>query len=196
MLNTAQPGTIRVLHSLPLVIWMKPWQLSTRQQPLLDRPVADILLDRVDADEIVDLVAVAAVLARRRADAAHDGGKRIGLDHAVEGVLLPRHAGDRRLVHAARDGEPAADVVARRAAALARRRAMHVGRALVGVVGLEDLGRQVVPFPGRLAVLEAAETSAWSDRQRRSSPSSPQDAVKAAHVVPRRVPRPASNRSA
>ena len=140
---------------------------------VLDRPVADILLDRVDADEIVDLVAVAAVLARRRADAAHHGGKRIGLDHAVEGVVLPRHAGDRRLVHAARDGEPAADVVARGAAALAGRRAMDVGRALVGVVGLEDLGRQVAPTPTASCRSRSGETSAFSDRLLRSLPSSP-----------------------
>ena len=106
--------------------------------PVLDRPVADILLDRVDADEVVDLVAIAAVLAGRRADAAHDRGKRIGLDHAVEGVVLPRHAGDRRLVHAARDGEPAADVVARWATALAGRRAMDVSRALVGYSDFEN----------------------------------------------------------
>ena len=114
---------------------------------VLDRPIADILLDRVDADEVVDLVAVAAVLARRRADAAHHRRERIGFDHALEGVFLPRHAGDRRLVHAARDGEPAANVVPRRAAALAGRRAMDIGRALVGAVRLEDLFGQVGPIP-------------------------------------------------
>ena len=34
---------------------------------MLDGPVADILLDAVDADEVVDLVTVAAILARRGA---------------------------------------------------------------------------------------------------------------------------------
>ena len=70
---------------------------------------------RVDADEIVDLVAVAAVFAGRRADAAHHRREGVGLDHALESVFLPVHVLDRRLFDAARDVQPAADVVARRA---------------------------------------------------------------------------------
>ena len=150
------------------------WQ----RDPVLDRPVADILLDRIDADEVVDLVAVAAVLARGRADAAHHRGKGIGFDHAVEGVLLPGRAGHGRLVHAAGDRKPAADVVAGRATPLARRRAVHVGRALVGTVGLKDLvvrsshSHAVLPFSKRRKVSLVGRT-------RRSCPSSPQDAVEA-----------------
>ena len=124
---------------------------------MLDGPVADILLDAVDADEVVDLVAVAAILARRGADAAHHRRERIGFHHALERIFLPCHARDRRLVHAARDGEPAANVVPGWAASLAGRRAMNIGRALVGAVRLEDLFRQAGPIPHAVAVLEAAE---------------------------------------
>ena len=56
-----------------------------------------ILLDRVDADEVFDFVAVAAVLAGRRAHAAHHGREGVGIGGAAEGVLLPRHP-DRRLL--------------------------------------------------------------------------------------------------
>ncbi len=113
-------------------------------QSVLEGVMADEVFDRVDADEVVDLVAIAAVLARRRADEPHEHGKRIGFDHALEGVFLPLHARDRRLVHAARDRQPAANVVARGTGGLTRRGALDVGRALVGVIALEDLLRQVL----------------------------------------------------
>ncbi len=50
--------------------------------------VADELFDGIDADEILDVVAVAAVLAGRRADAAHHGRERVGLGGAAEGVFF------------------------------------------------------------------------------------------------------------
>ena len=159
---------------------------------ILDRPVADILLDRVDADEIVDLVAVATVLAGRGAHAAHRGRERIGGDHALEGVLLPRHAGDRRLVHAARDLQPAANVMPGRATALARRRAMHVGRALVGLVGLENLCGQIDRIPHALAVLETAMRRLGIGGlvvHRRLLTPQRQQAAAARHILP-----PVSNR--
>ncbi len=123
-------------------------------QLVLDGPFAEEMLDRVDADEILDLVAVAARFAGRRADAAHHRGQRIGLGQAAPGVLLPRHAG-RRLLDAAHDVEVAADVLARGACALARRRALDVGRALVRVIGVEDF-----LLPGQrlgVTVFEAAK---------------------------------------
>jgi len=75
------------------------------------------VLDRVDADVVLDLVAVAAGLARRGADATHHRGKRVGLGEAAEGVLLPAHlrlavGAERRLLDAADDVEVAADVLA------------------------------------------------------------------------------------
>ena len=121
-----------------------------------DRPLADVMLDGVDADKVIDLVAIAAVLARRRADATHDRRKGIAFDHAGEGILLPGHFGIGRLIEAAGDGKPSANVVARWAAALAWWRTVHVGRALVGVVGLEDPLLQIRPVPRRLAVLVTA----------------------------------------
>ena len=124
---------------------------------MLDGPIADILLDAVDADEVVDLVAVAAILARRGADAAHHRRERIGFHHALERIFLPRHAGNWRLGHATRNGEPAANIVPGWAAPLAGRRAVNIGWALVGAVRLEDLFRQAGPIPHAVAVLEAAE---------------------------------------
>ena len=109
-----------------------------QREAMFQRVVADELLDGVDADMVLDLVAIAAVLARRRAHAPHDRRERVGLDQSVEGVFLPRHLA-RRLLDAARDIEPATDILAGGTAALARRRAVDVGRALVRGVGDEDL---------------------------------------------------------
>ncbi len=108
-----------------------------QRQPVFERVVADMMLHRIDADEALDLVAVTAVLAQRRTDAAHDGGKRIGLGDALEGVFLPRHA-HRRLLDAARDVQPAANILAGRAAPLTGRRPVYIGRALIGFIGDEN----------------------------------------------------------
>ena len=119
-----------------------------------DGVFAEEVLDRVDADEVFHLVAVAARFTGCRADAAHDGGEGVGLGQAAEGVFLPLHAG-RRLLDAAHDVQVTADVLARGAAALAGRRALDVGRALVRVVGVEDL---LLPGTRRgVAVLVAPE---------------------------------------
>ncbi len=131
--------------------------------------MADEMFDRVDADVIVDLVAIAAVLARRRADEPHDGGKRIGFDHAQKSVFLPFHARDRWLFHAARDRQPAANVVPRGARGLTGRRAHDVGRALVGVIGLENLLAQVLVIPWELAALEIDGRCALGPEPFRSS---------------------------
>ena len=130
-------------------------RLGRRERELVrDRVLAEEVLDRVDADVVLDLVAVAAGLARRRADAAHHRRERVRLGQPAPGVFLPRHA-RRRLLDAAHDVEVAADVLARRAAALARRRRLDVGRALVRPARLEDL---VAPrLPLRVAVAIAAE---------------------------------------
>ena len=108
------------------------------------RVVADELLDRVDADEVLHLVAVAAFLAGCRADPAHDGGEGIGIGRAAEGVFLPGHAG-RRLLDATHDLQPAADVLPGRAASLAGRGAVYVGRALVGRIFIEDVLAPALP---------------------------------------------------
>ena len=93
------------------------------------------------------LVAVAAVLTGRRADPAHHGREGVGIGGAAEGVLLPGHAG-RRLLLLAHDGEPAADVLTRGAAALAGRGLVDIGRTLVGVVPAKIFSG-TDPTPGR-----------------------------------------------
>ena len=120
---------------------------------LLQRIVADVLLDRVDANVVFHGVAIAAGLAGRRAHPPHHRGKRIGGGRAAERVLLHARALG-RLLHPAHDVEPAADVLPRRTARLAGRRLVHVGRALVGFVGREDLFPRRSPFV--VAVLESA----------------------------------------
>ena len=120
-----------------------------------DRVVAQKMFDRIDADEVLHLVAVAARLAGGRADPAHDGRKRIGFGQAPERVLLPLHSRG-RLLDAAHDVEVTADVFTGRATALARRGALDVGRAFMRMVGVEDLllpGARLV-----VAVLVAAKS--------------------------------------
>jgi hypothetical protein len=64
----------------------------------------------------------------------------------------------RRLFDAAHDVQPAADVLARGAARLAGRGLVHVGRALVGLVGGEDARLQGGPFLVAVLVLAEGET--------------------------------------
>ena len=123
-----------------------------------DGSVADELLHGVDPDEVLHLVAVAAVLARRRAHPAHLRRERVGVGRATERVLLPAHA-VRRLLQPPHHLEPAPDVLPGGAASLARRGAVHVGRALVGVVGVEDSGLEIRPVV--VAVAELAEGVAF-----------------------------------
>ncbi len=125
-----------------------------------DGVLAEIVLDGVDADVVFDLVAVAAGLAGRRADAAHHRREGIGFGQAAPGVFLPRHdrlavRADGRLLDAAHDVQIAADVLAGRAATLAGRRRLDVGRALVGIAGLED--DFLLALPLGVAVLVATE---------------------------------------
>lgn len=112
--------------------------------------VADVLLDGVDADEVLELVAVAAVLTGGGADPAHHGGEGIGVGGTAEGVFLPVHPLRRQFLLAS-DGQPAANVLAGRAATLAGGRFVHIGGTLVRGILDEDLFGQVIP--GVLAVL-------------------------------------------
>ena len=113
-------------------------------QVVLDRVLAEEVLDRVDADVVLDLVAVAAGLAGCRADAAHDGGQRVGLGQAAPGIFLPGHdrlaiGADRGLFDATDDVQVAADVFAGRAGTLAGRRGLDVGRTLVCPARLKNI---------------------------------------------------------
>jgi len=122
-------------------------------EAVLQRIVPGILLDCVDADMVLDLVAVATVFAGRRTHPAHDSRHRVGVGQAIEGVFLPVHP-LRRLLDAARDVQPAADILAGRATALAGWCAMHISRTFVRLVGDEDF---LLPWPVLvIAVLEPA----------------------------------------
>ena len=122
------------------------------REALGDGVIADELLHGIDPHEVLDLVAIAAVLARRRTDPAHLRRERVGVGGAPKRVLLPAHALG-RLLQPPHHLEPAPHVLAGRAARLARRRTVHVGRALVGMVRLEDLRFQVRPAVIAVAVL-------------------------------------------
>ena len=126
---------------------------SLEGQSLLQGMVADELFNGVDADEVLDLVAVAAFLAGCRADPAHHRREGIGVGGATEGIFLPGNTG-RRLFDAAHDLQPATDVLARGTAALAGRGLVHVGGTLVGGVLVEDIVR-----PARVIVFAIAVTA-------------------------------------
>jgi hypothetical protein len=129
-------------------------------QVVRDRVFAEEVLDRVDADMVLDFIAVAAGFAGRRADTAHHRGEGVGFGQATPGVFLPGHerlavGADRGLFDPAYDVEVAANVFARGAGTLAGRRGLDVGRTLVAEAGLEDF---VLPaFDLYITVLVAAE---------------------------------------
>src|SRR3989344_2422217 len=75
-----------------------------------------------------------------------------------EAVSLPLHILG-RLLDAAHDVEPAADVFTGRAACLAGRGLVHVGRALVGGISREDTGLEGGPFLIAVLVLAERESS-------------------------------------
>jgi len=107
-------------------------------QTFLQGMVADELFDRIDANKVFDLVAVAAFLAGSRANATHHGGERVGRGGAPEGVFLPRHA-IRRFLDATHDLQPATDILTGRATSLAGRGFVYIGRTLVGGVLVENV---------------------------------------------------------
>ena len=80
-------------------------------QPVFQAIVTNKLFNRIDADILLDLVAVTTVFTRGRADSAHDGRKRIGIGHAVECVFLP-HGTLWRLLNTAHNVQPATNVLA------------------------------------------------------------------------------------
>ena len=89
--------------------------------PFLERHVAEEPLDGVDADRLVDVLAVAGVLARVIADAAVHGRHRVVADDDLPGLAV---AAGLRL------GEPGLHVLAGRAGVVAGRQAVDVERAL------------------------------------------------------------------
>ena len=124
-----------------------------------ERPLADEMLDRVDADEILDLVAVASGLAWRRAHPPHDRRERVRLGETAERVFLPGDA-RRRLLDAAHDVEPAANVLARGAATLTGRHRLDVGRAFVSMFPVKDLVLPALPFLVAIAVAAEGQLGA------------------------------------
>jgi hypothetical protein len=96
----------------------------------LDRLVAEEALDRVDADRLVDLGAIARAFARVIAHPSHHGGERIVLRQRAPGGFV---------VAFLRMEQPGLDVLARRTGVVAGRKAVDVDRARgaprTGVVG-------------------------------------------------------------
>ena len=126
---------------------------------VLERGISDVHFHRIDADIVIDFVAVAAILAGRRTDAAHHRRERIGVGGAAESIFLPGDA-FRGLFLLTHDRQPATNVLTRRTAALARRRLVDVGWAFVRSIFIEDLVGEAVPrvvavfktTPGELGV--------------------------------------------
>jgi len=130
-------------------------------QIVLDRVLAEVMLDRVDADVIFNLVAVASGFAWCRANATHHSGQRVGLGEATPGIFLYGHDGlaigtDGGLFDAAHDVQVTANVFAGRAGTLAGGGGLDIGRALMRPASLEDIVLQALELL-RFAVLELAE---------------------------------------
>jgi len=118
------------------------------------------VLDRVDADMILNHIPVAAGFARCGADSAHHAGERIGFGEATEGIFLPGHA-RWRLLDTARDVEIATNVFAGGTGTLAGRRGKHVFRTFMRPARLENdvlIGANVVM---RLAILITTPLNAF-----------------------------------
>ena len=102
---------------------------------LLQRQVAEEPLDRMDRDGAVEIGAVADALARVVADPPVDRGQRIVGDELTPRLLVPARLGVR---------EPGLDVLAGRAAGIARRQQIDVdGSALADRAGVGPSVQQV-----------------------------------------------------
>jgi hypothetical protein len=114
-------------------------------QLVLDGVLAEEVLDGVDADVVLDLalrlqpVSQGAGQTRPITEGKGLASVRRRQAYSCHGIDRLAVGADRRLLDAAHDVQVAADVLAGGAAALAGRRRLDVGRALVGVAGLEDL---------------------------------------------------------
>ena len=116
------------------------------------RRITDELFYRVNADKIIDVVAVTTVLTWCRTDPPHHGGKGVGFGGPAKRIFLPCHILRRRF-HTTNNLQPAADIFARRATALARRRAMNIGGTLVRVVRIKNVFLEVMPLVIPLFIL-------------------------------------------
>jgi hypothetical protein len=142
-----------------------PWRIE--RPPALDREVAEKALDRMDRDRAVELGAIADALARVVADAAVDRRQRVVRDELAPGVLVPAGLHVR---------EPGLDVLARRAAGVARRQQVDVdGPALAhrprARVPVQQIGeRSDVPCGTRHAShAHPARAASSADRRRRAA---------------------------
>ena len=134
MVGGRETGRAAADHRHTLAGLSRRWR---KADAVFQRPIADVVLDGVDADPVLDFVAIATVLAGCRAHPAHHRRERIGGGHAAEGIFLPRRA-IAALVLPARDRQPAPNVVPRRTRRLTRRGLVHVGRAFVRPARLKD----------------------------------------------------------
>ena len=53
--------------------------------------IADEMLDRIDADKVLDFIAVTTIFAWCRADTPHNGREGIGVGGAFKCVFCPAH---------------------------------------------------------------------------------------------------------
>jgi hypothetical protein len=115
--------------------------------PFRERFVAEEALDRVDAHRVIDILAIARVLARVVAHAAVDGRHRVIADDDVPG--LAETAG-------LRFGKPGLDVLASGARVVARRQSIDVlgphraGRGpMTGWIASVDIRHEAAPLLSR-----------------------------------------------
>ena len=123
---------------------------------LRKRGITDELLHRVNADKIINVVAVTTIFAGCRTDSPHHGGKGIGLSGPAKRIFLPCHILKGRF-HATNNLQPAAYILARGATTLARRRAMNISGALVRVICIKNVFLEVMPLVISLFILSKSQ---------------------------------------
>ncbi len=110
---------------------------SLKTEAILQCVVTDKLVDGVDANKVLHLVTVTAVLARCRADTTHGRWERISLSVTLKGVIF--HGLTFRWgIDTTNDVQPTTHIVARWTTCLTRWSLVNIGWALVSPARLPD----------------------------------------------------------